>query len=241
MDILTIFMLIVDVLFVLAAVQLTRIATVKRLPNLYWLAGNFALAGLSGLIGYLTSVPIINTLGLILSSLCTILFVQKTFYRDRKSPFLILIAIVAVSGIFQVYYTYVPHPSGITLTYFGYTIIWGWQALIAYQTYRTISPDRTVEDWVKARYLMWMSYTLIIFLLGVKFFFPYTPSNAERVISSILIFLTGIAQYLTWVMPEPLRLWLNRNYKPVVPETLKSFSDMTEEELLQQIDQPTQR
>lgn len=227
-------MLALNILFLVGSVQVARTAHVRRLPNLYWLAANFATAALGGLITRVIPLPVLGIIGLIISSLCTVMFIQHTFYRDRKSPYLYILALILVLGIFQVWSLFSPL-SGAAFTFLSYTLVWGWQAFLAYQAITHFSQPnfRLVEDWIKARYWLWFSYTFVMFLLGIRMIIP--ALRAESVFTLSLVILGAIVQYITWVMPRPIRRFLNRNYKPAINEDPSMIMNMPEEELVEQI------
>jgi hypothetical protein len=233
----TFIIIVLDILFTLGAIQVARAARARRLPNLYWLAGNFAAGGLGGLIYQVTNNPLFSTIGLVVSALCMIMFIQRTFYRDLPSPYLVVLALVGAVGVWQIY-TVITNPTYFSvLSQVGYLVVWFWQAFLAFRDRRKLVKNPLVEDWVKTRYLLWFLQTFIMGLMSARMLLmnlvPY--SVIEWNIGSSLVILSGLAQYIVWVMPEAVRRFLNRNYKPVDIESPSTFMDLSEEEVMEQI------
>jgi hypothetical protein len=201
------------------AVQVTLLVSRKGRRDLIWLTVyyfatcafdiSFALYGLSRATvqsnGQLPVFGIFQCLFGLLGDLAMVLFVQQTFYRDRKSPswFFILSALgvfgVGLSLVFQLRDEPVFNP-----------FVWGWLASVALRAYRQLAADPHVEDWIKARYRLVITYSFMLMAsvalplaLGL---YPAAIPPANMLISAIAIFL----QYLVWVMPEGFRKWLNR-------------------------------
>lgn len=235
MPLMTILKILQPTLFILAAVQLIRIGRAKKLPNLYWLAANFLFATAGSLMMNIIPHPAVQVFGLILSALCTVMFIQQTFYRDRKSPYLFIIGLVILMGAFQLWTIFFPVPGRTLTPQFAYLFVWGWQALIGFRAYRQFSGNRTIEDWVKSRYLLWTIYSTVMFILVARALIPVTFWANEVFLTLSLVILAALMQYLTWGMPESLRLFLNRNYKPAAVESISTFANMSEKELLQHI------
>jgi len=231
----TILMWLIVVLFVVGAVQVARIAYTRKLPNLYWLAANFGMAAVGNLFTIAIPFPLVGMVSMILTSIFMVIFIHRTFFIDRKSPYLYIIGLLVLLGIWQVYSAITNPTAFVALTQVGFAVVWGWQAILGLTTYRSLAHDRTLEDWFKARYLLWFAYTLVMFLISTRMLIPVPYAAFENYIYSPLMILSGIVQYITWVMPEPIRQYLNRNYKPVVVKTTSELMSMSEEELLRQV------
>lgn len=230
------------------AVQLTRVGLRQKLPNLLWLAGFFYITGIGDI--FITLSPKTNLLwpfflAVGLGEVMLVMFIHKTFYQDRKSPYLIFMVIAL--GILVVdmvllrvnpEQTYLPHYNPFN---------WLWLIWVGYQAYKKIAANPAVEDWVKARYRLIIAYSLaalvaplysIISLIpyisqdfGAWFYTGTTGPIIQLVAQvGILAFVTiGIVlEYLAWVMPEKYRKWLNRNYRPLV-------QDKAEEEVMRKL------
>lgn len=222
------------------AVQIYRIGRASKLPNLYWLAMNLVTYSLGGMALFVIFNPLPYTIGLMISGLCTVMFIHTTAYRDRKSPYLFFLGLLLLLGVVQIWLSFSAQPAptatfNFNLSVLGYVFVWVWQAYVAYQGQRGIASDRTVEDWVKARYLLWMSYSLLLFIIMGRSFIPLPFLEIEFIIMPLLVAVSGVLQYFTWAMPEFLRRYLNRNYKPVIQQDAKAYLEMSEDELLKQI------
>ncbi len=225
------------------AVQLTRVARRQKLPNLLWLAAFFYLTGIGDIFATLAPVtnlyrPFLILVGL--SEIMMVMFIQKTFYQDRKGPFLIFMGIAfIILAVDSLYAMYLPYNSPFN---------WLWLLWIGYQAYKKIAADQAVDDWIKARYKLmivysglalvaplWTLLSLIGMVVPAVLAVLYAPTAVLIAQVGILAFVTvGIVlQYLAWVMPERYRQWLNRNYQPLVKEAVEA--SLTEEEIMRQL------
>jgi hypothetical protein len=91
--------------------------------------------------------------------------------------------------------------------------IWLWHAVAGFQTSKAISGDAHVEDWIKSRYTMIVTYSALQSLVGVVMIMrPFASSTITIIIASaLLVVVTTVMQYFVWVMPAGFRQWLNRN------------------------------
>ena len=215
------------------AIQLTRVGRRQKLPNLLWLAGFFYITGIGDI--FITLSPVTQLLWPFFlavgsAEVAMVMFIHKTFYQDRKSPYLIFMVIALSILIVDMVLlrvkpeqTYLPHYNPFN---------WLWLIWVGNQAYKRIAGDKAVEDWVKARYKLVIAYSLaalaaplysIISLIpyvsqsfGAWFYTGPTAPVIQLIAQiGILIFVTiGIAlEYLAWVMPERYRRYLNRNYQ----------------------------
>jgi hypothetical protein len=150
------------------AIQLTRVALRQKLPNLLWLAGFFYITGIGDV--FITLSPITMLLwpfNLLvgLAEIVMVMFIQKTFYRDRKSPFLIFMILALVVFAFALYNAFFLEFNGVHYSGLPYysPFNWIWLILVGYQAYKKIAADPVVEDWVKARYKLVIAYSLAAF------------------------------------------------------------------------------
>ncbi len=222
------------------AIQLTRVGRRQKLPNLLWLAGFFYITGTGDI--FFTLSPVTNFpwpffLAVGLGEIMLVMFIQKTFYQDRKSPYQIFLLIaVAILAADLFYALFLPYYSPFN---------WLWLIWVAYPAYKKIAADPAIEDWVKARYKLIIAYslaalaaplytilTLIALLIPAMVGWLYAPTSTLVAQVAILVFVTiGIVlEYLTWVMPEGYRRFLNRNYQPPVQD--KAELELSEEEIM---------
>lgn len=234
---------IVVVARLIIAVQLTRVARRQKLPNLLWLAAFFYLTGIGDI--FATLAPVTNiyqpfTILTGVGEIVMVMFIQKTFYQDRKSPFPIFMGLALIVLAADILYAvYLPYHSPFN---------WLWLLWAGYQAYRRIVADQAVDDWIKARYKLVIAYSglslvaplwTILFLIAMVVptvaAFLYAPTNVLIAQVGILAFVTAgiVLQYLAWVMPERYREWLNRNYQPPVQEAVEA--NLTEEEIMRQL------
>src|SRR5512145_62876 len=204
------------------AVQLTQVGRRQKLPNLLWLAAFFYITGTGDI--FITLSPVTKLLwpfflAVGLGEVMLVMFIHKTFYQDRKSPYLIFMVIALgilvmdlVSLRVNPATTYLPHYNPFN---------WLWLIWVGYQAYKKIVTNPAVEDWVKARYRLIIAYSLaalaaplysIISIIpyvsqsfGAWFYTEPTGPTIQLIAQvGILVFVTiGIAlEYLAWVMPE---------------------------------------
>ena len=225
-----IFLPILIVVRTLIAFKLFHASREKGLSNLRWLAVYFVLTCLGDIALTFLKSRWMFALGQSLGDMTLVMFIHQTFYKDRKSPYLIFLAIAALYGVFGVAIglnkPMPPSPTPID----GF--IWGWLIVVSSQAYRQISVDKQVEDWVKWRYRLMIGYAAFLLIspinTTVNFLAPGTlPSSAWTQV------VAGAVQYLVWVMPEAFRRFLNRNYQPIAQNACFSF-EMSEEEILRQ-------
>lgn len=230
----TILMVLFILMFVVCAFQVTRFAYTRKLPDMYWLAANFAAAAVGNMFAMVFYVPVASMIFMITSGICTVVFVHRVFYRDRKSPYLFIIGLLLVLGVVQMYSVITNPANSSAMTQLGFAVVWGWQAALSFIAYRDLRNDRTVEDWVKGRYLMWFGYTAMMFVLSTRMLLPLPYAAFEYYITTPLVILAGIVQYITWAMPESVRNYLNRNYKPVPTANPAELMAMAEAEMASQ-------
>ena len=233
------------------AVQLTQVGRRQKLPNLLWLAAFFYITGIGDI--FITLSPTTNLLwpfflAVGLGEVMLVMFIHKTFYQDRKSPYLIFMVIAL--GILVVdmvllrvnpEQTYLPHYNPFN---------WLWLIWVGYQVYKKVANNPAVEDWVKARYRLIIAYSLAALvapLYSITSLIPYisqdfgawfytgTTGPIIQLVAQvgILAFVTiGIVlEYLAWVMPERYRKWLNRNYQP----PMQDKAELSEEEVMRKL------
>lgn len=201
------------------ALQLFLTARKSNLSNLYWLAGVFALAVYS-LFTPSNESPLSNYVffhvGLLVSHFCLAIFIHTTFHRDRKSPIYIVLGLLGLAAIVDVYAFSMNSPI-IAIWGAGITVVnWVWHVVVARSAYLKIANDSSVEKWVKSRYKLMITYSLImvwVTLQSVVFTVNTELTNVPFILPfGLLMILASVTlQFLVWVMPEPFRRWLNRD------------------------------
>jgi uncharacterized membrane protein (DUF485 family) len=225
------------------AIQLTRVGRRQKLPNLLWLAGFFYITGIGDV--FFTLSPVTNiiwpfSLAVGLGEVMLVMFIQRTFYQDRKSPYLVFMVIALAILIADVFFSFfLPYYSPFN---------WLWLIWVGSQAYKKIAADPAVEDWVKARYKLIIAYslaaliaplytilTLLAFPIPSMVAWLFAPAGMLVAQVGILVFVTiGIVlEYLAWVMPDSYRHFLNRNYQPLVQDAAEM--QLPDEEIMRKL------
>jgi hypothetical protein len=114
--------------------------------------------------------------------------------------------------------------------------------VIGWQSYKLIRADKSVEDWIKARYTLVLAYLFVVLVtplltvMGIaSHFFLFITTILDSlalgfvVHGSLITFV--VLEYLAWVMPQGYRRFLNRRYQSM--EQSPGFSlEMSEEEII---------
>jgi hypothetical protein len=224
------------------AIQLTRVGRRQHLSNLLWLAGFFFIIGIGDVFftmsfatGYFW--PFFLSVGL--GEIVLVMFIHKTFYQDRKSPYLIFM-IVALGYLVL----------NVTSAGFAYwsPFNWIWLIVVSYRSYKQVAANPAVEDWIKVRYKLVIAYSLatlfpplytIVWVASA--FIPslaaliFSPTGGSLVLLVNVGFSTlgVVLAYLAWVMPDGYRRFLNRNYQP--PAQDNADVELSEEEIMRQL------
>ena len=210
-------LLVFSVLRLIVAVPLFMTARRTRLNNLYWLSANFlclviavpfAAAGTA-------NVPWIFWTFISLTEITLIMFVHTTFYQGRRSPMPVFMAIAVIGMIGGIYGNIVnDFVFSAWSVYPIAALVWAWNFVEAYGAYSRVSVDTSTEDWVKSRYTLMVSYSVLDFVsavLGTATTTNLWNSSLSAVIVLAINLISVFVQILTWVMPERFRRWLNRN------------------------------
>jgi len=219
-----------------------------KLKNLFGLVMFFLLFGTQFFLGLFNlTIPyaIVSELGLIF----LILFVKRTFYKEKKFIFpIILITIIFFKGfntVLRILYAFKipptsPVPSDqIPIYYFlvgtlsiQLIISFLWLSYAELSTYFRIK-NYDIEPWVKKRYLILGISSLFFVING--FILPLIPieNGYENFIITFLvaitIFVFSFGNLIGWVMPKILKDFLNKNYVKASEE------EFSESELLDKI------
>ncbi len=221
------------------AIQLTRVGLRQKLSNLLWLAAVFYITG-TGDIFYVLS-PLTGTVwpwlaSIGLGEIALVMFIHLTFYRDRKSPVLIFMAIAIAFFVMDAFFA----KGSVYFSPFN----WLWLIVAGYQAHKQIAADKAMEDWVKARYKLVVAYSVaamgspiltIVSVMGMfvpalaGWLFSPTIFPVVQLVNLSFTILGIVVEYLAWVMPEGFRRFLNRKYQAPA-----AVSEMSEEELMRQ-------
>ncbi|MBN2369975.1 MAG: hypothetical protein JXO72_05760 [Vicinamibacteria bacterium] len=215
-------------------VILFRLALNPRYRNLHWLAAvfylNFVNLFLRG-----PDLGMIAQVVMIVIQICLALFTHTTFYQHRRSPVGWVIGGLVVAGGASLYL------SRQAPTYFGTqpmhlmcAVNWLWHALAAWKVWRALRPDGTVEDWIKARYAMVVTYAALMGALFLTLPLWLIPMPFIHITWQVTMMVALVLQYLAWGMPAFLRRRLNRNYRPSA--AAEQAQSMTEEDALRALE-----
>lgn len=234
--IVNILLVIMIVLRIIIATQMIGTAWRNRLHNLYWLALSFLAVGIGAAFGPsegnpLGNLPVSKWLftgsAVILASAFALGFNHNTFYKNRKSPLawymglFVICAFIGIFGLWNSESSYALNPL-VAFALIPVILIWAWHAWAAYQALGEISQDQEVEDWIKSRYRLMITYGIFLSIGGMASFVrtyfaggsSLTPlGSATATITLVAQISAVILQFLTWVIPESFRRWLNRNHQ----------------------------
>ncbi|MBN2002826.1 MAG: hypothetical protein JXA21_05675 [Anaerolineae bacterium] len=233
-------MILIILLYILILMQIVIGAVLfnsahqNRQPNLYWLSLVFFFASVTAIFIPLGGSPPgetsaslwLNQALSVLGKIWVILFIHTTFYTNKASPtgwvLAAMVPLIAMTlyGVAVTRDIFNQSP-WITANNVSTVLIWAWHSWVAYQGWHSVANEAGVADWVKSRYLMMVTYSLLVAVGGVASvirvaFGGGAGTTAIGILLGALALLCQIGsvtlQFLTWVMPEGFRRWLNRNY-----------------------------
>jgi hypothetical protein len=203
-------------------VQLLSTGRKYQLKNLYWLAA-WSLTVAGYIIFAPTtpptalSIPVLYYFGALLGQFFLIMFMHTTFYQGRKSPVGVFLGILALASFGVAYLVGAGDQLNAGLAAQAAPLVnWAWHLWLAWKAHQAISGDQAVEKWVKNRYRLMIAFSMVI-LAGNFLILPWStplagflPAMLAQLVA-VLNLLGTILVFLVWVMPEPFRLWLNRD------------------------------
>jgi hypothetical protein len=207
----------------------------NNLPNLSWLAWYFVANAFNVLFAPHPDNPLGNQpytvalfiLPVLVAQAFLILFNQNTFYKDKQSPTVWFWAVFAVTSLVTIYGV-AASPSSAEQSPWAaayiasQVLIWSWHSFAAYRAWLGIANERTVEDWIKSRYLLIVAYPVVFVIGSLASAVRIVVGGGAAVTQLVTImtavtlftqFISVVMQYLVWVMPESFSMWLNRNYQ----------------------------
>ncbi len=233
--VINIFLAILIIIRAITGVRLLMSGRKNNLPNLIWLSASMLVTVIVLLFAAVEGNPLANlpfslfvfTVGSIIGQACLIVFNQLTFYKDRKSP---VVSIWVIFSILSAMALYGATVSESNFKQSGWTaasspvavLIWGWHGLLAYQALRKLAPEKRVQDWVKARYQLIVTYSIVLVIGALASIIRnfFAGGGLQSSLGSLMAVISLITQitsvtllFLVWAMPEAFRLWLNRNYQ----------------------------
>jgi hypothetical protein len=226
------------------ALQLTGVSIRKKLPNLMWLAGFYYVTCIGDVFFTIFPMYWLFGLGIGLGEIAMVLFIHQTFYRDRKSPYLVFGAIAVLFTFVDVYF---PMTSPRFPFYSPFN--WIWLIVVGTQAYRQIAPEKTIDDWIKSRYRLVTYYSALALVAPIQslilIIYYLFPSEVSFIYNHPLFaaynyFVVGVTilvvalEYLAWVMPQAFMHFLNRNYRGPAIDDLR-IQELSEEEIMRQL------
>jgi hypothetical protein len=212
---------------------LFRLALNPKFRNLHWLAAvfylNFLLLFLRG-----PGMRVVAMVLIVVIQICLAMFTHTTFYKNRRSPVGWVIGGLVLGGVVSLYLSQrYPGFLGIRVLQMTNVANWFWHALTAWLVWRKLRPDQTIEDWIKARYVLVVAYALA---MSAIYLFPARQSSlpSVRMASNAVFVVSLVLQYLAWGMPGFFRRFLNRNYQ--ASAAVAQAQNMTEEDVLRALE-----
>ncbi|MHA2295946.1 MAG: hypothetical protein ACXAEU_03585 [Candidatus Hodarchaeales archaeon] len=150
-----------------------------------------------------------------------LLFTKQTFFADLKSPFKVILSLTIVFAVLNVITAGIyalddtlENISLISRIFFALAtyVVWGWFFQVAYTSYKRIAPNRSVEDWIKARYRLMIYYAVFILIPVTLLIFSTSQEDMFTILAAVIAIASWTLQFIVWVMPERIRVYLNRNY-----------------------------
>ena len=246
----SIFTYVVTIQFLIGFILLYRAFKPKKIPTLYLAIFNFT-AGigfiLSALITY-TFNPIWYMIFIVITYLENIIlsiFTQNTFYKEKKSPFLIILIILTIVLILMIIVLFTnPNPYEMAFIYrLNLSILYSIQHLITGFWYGYVSlkhyykyKKMEIRPWIKMRYLLGGIAAVAFGMLGPQIFIytiatidSFNPNHLLLIISLIisvtLMSIFSIGSLITWVMPKRIKQFFDRKFTQI------KYEDLSEEEI----------
>lgn len=188
-----------------------------------------------------------------IGNISLVFFTKYTFYKEKRSPFLVLLALLILLTIsFNLLIFFIPFSLPLSfivseseIVYFYIYLLmnslfalltYPWLGLSSLRYYNSIK-NQNIEPWIKKRYQIIGFSSLIITLNSIVYlFFPIDGISLEHlelfVVVVILLINTVIFSFgnlIAWIMPQKLKDHFNRNYQIIIEE------DISEKELLETI------
>jgi hypothetical protein len=177
----------------------------------------------------------------IITMVIGLIFIDRTFYQDRKSPFKLLLTLTLVLGaltiisfimferaiLFQPNITFLLHNIFVGADF----VIFGlWSFIAASGSLKLFSSSDAVEPWVKGRYKLVKFYSICIILVGSLTVFTPVEGTVNWALLVILFanILRIAGETIAWVMPNIFKKYLNRGY-----ESSDMSLELSEEEIME--------
>jgi len=177
----------------------------------------------------------------IITMVIGLIFIDRTFYQDRKSPFTLLLVLTIVLGsltiisftMFELSIILEKNVAFLLHNIFvgaDFAIFGLWSFIAASGSLKAFSSSDAVEPWVKGRYRLVKFYSICIILVGSLTLFTPVEGTVNWALLVILVanILRISGETLAWIMPNFLKKYLNRGYAAV-----DLSEELTEEEIME--------
>jgi hypothetical protein len=170
-----------------------------------------------------------------------LIFIDRTFYQDRKSPFKLLFAVTLVLGALTII-SFTMFERSIILeqdiAFLLHNIFVGadfvifglWSFIAASSSLKSFSSSDAVEPWVKGRYKLVKFYSICIILVGSLTLFTPVEGTVNWALLVILVanILRIAGETISWIMPNFLKKYFNRGFT-----STDIIEELSEEEILE--------
>ncbi|MHA1987879.1 MAG: hypothetical protein ACW98D_14685 [Promethearchaeota archaeon] len=170
-----------------------------------------------------------------------LIFIDRTFYQDRKSPFKLLLVLTLVLGILTIT-SFILFEQAIifekNIAFLLHNIFVGadfaifglWSFIAASGSLKSFSSSDVVEPWVKGRYKLVKFYSICIILVGALTLFTPVEGTVNWALLVILVanVLRIAGETLAWIMPKFLKKYFNRGFS-----STDIIEELSEEEILE--------
>ncbi len=177
----------------------------------------------------------------ILTMTVGLIFIDRTFYQDRKSPFKLLLTLTLVIGTLTII-SYTMYNLSIifqqNIAFFIHNIFLGalfvifglWSFIAAAGSLKSFSSSDAVEPWVKGRYTLVKFYSICIILVGSLTVFTPIQGTVNWALLVILVanILRIAGETIAWIMPNFLKKYFNRGYT-----SIDIIEELSEEEIME--------
>ena len=231
----------VFIIRLIIAVALATYAIKTKGKNFWWLFGLYFTNAAFGLTDRILQMGDIFALSSGFRFIFMVLFIHYTFYMDRNNPTIYFFIISVITGILIIIFTILNDYINPLQVYdiiaritkiIGNLVIFSWLIYASYQAFQNVKNDDTIDDWVKMRYKLVILYSFIGIFTAIAY---STLATTEINFYTISIFIATIVyqvtQLITWVMPEFLRNFFNRNFKSHTSSS-NQVDELSEEELI---------
>ncbi len=186
-------------------------------------------------------------------SISLIFFTKYTFYKEKKSSYMLIIGIVSVLKLLDftiklyfpfsfpmkygistdmhvfLYYLYLISMAGINLLSHGF---------LAHSTlsYYNKIKNQSIAPWIKKRYIIIGISSSFLSLNGIAMLFmPWSTKGFEDpqgfLVGIFILVMTAIfsiGSVMGWMMPQKFKNYFDRNYEPTIEDEKLSEIDLIE-------------